>query len=364
MKVLHLPTSTGGNAWGLAQGEKLMGLESTVLIASKSHFNYPYDHCLDLDDLDSSYFAKCSKLISLLKAFCKIRNQYDIFHFNFGSSLIHFPSMPFLNQFDLPLYPRKAGLFATYNGCDARQKYPTMSRCKTAACHEKECYKGMCNSGKLDVLRRKGIEKMSRYVQHIWAVNPDLLHFLPKEKSSFLPYTVWCSPNKPAPILQTRCLKIAHIPTNAVAKGTKYIFNALKNLEKKYPNAFEVLTLDKYVSSQEVLKLYVQADLVIDQILIGWYGASAVECMLLGKPVIARIAQEELTFIPSGMAKDLQEAIIHADPLTIESVLERCLTDRQFLQSQAVSGREYAMRWHDPKYVASLTKAQYEAARK
>ena len=33
--------------------------------------------------------------------------------------------------------------------------------------------------------------------------------------------------------------------------------------------------------------MYAQADLVVDQVLIGWYGALAVETMAMGKPVIA-----------------------------------------------------------------------------
>ena len=36
MKILHLPTSVGGNSWGLAQGEKALGLDSKVLIDSNN----------------------------------------------------------------------------------------------------------------------------------------------------------------------------------------------------------------------------------------------------------------------------------------------------------------------------------------
>jgi hypothetical protein len=352
MKVLHLPTEVGGNAWGLAIGENALGLESKVLVSTQAIFNYPNDYCLHLD-------KKKIKLFHLIKSFLQIRNKYDVFHFNFGSSLIHAPHRSIIHL-ELPFYPKKARLFATYNGCDARQKYPTMKRCSIAACHDNNCYKGICNSGEQDHFRRQGIEKMSTYVQHIFAVNPDLLHFLPPEKSSFLPYSTWYTPSQKFPILNNKRMTILHIPTNPEAKGTKYIVAAIEKLNKKYSNLFEFINVEKLMSSSEVKKIFEQADLVIDQLLIGWYGATAVECMKLGKPVIVRVNEADLRFVPKEMEKDLREAIINADPFSIESVLEKCILDRNYLQSKAMAGQEYANKWHDPKYVASLTKAKYE----
>lgn len=49
MKVLHLPSSIGGNSWGLAQAEKKIGLNSTVLVDSNTWLNYESDICLDLE---------------------------------------------------------------------------------------------------------------------------------------------------------------------------------------------------------------------------------------------------------------------------------------------------------------------------
>jgi hypothetical protein len=102
--------------------------------------------------------------------------------------------------------------------------------------------------------------------------------------------------------------------------------------------------------------------LIIDQVLIGWYGAFAVETMLMGKPVMARIAEEDLQFIPKEMAQDLRQAIINVDPFSLDTMLERCLDDRIFLKQRAEAGEAYARKWHDPEYVASLTLEKYERA--
>ena len=39
MRVLHLPTSVGGNAWGLSQAEKTLGIYSQVLVEENNWLN-------------------------------------------------------------------------------------------------------------------------------------------------------------------------------------------------------------------------------------------------------------------------------------------------------------------------------------
>jgi nucleotide-binding universal stress UspA family protein len=355
MKVLHLPSSTGGNAWGLAEGERALGLDSTVLVANQNWLGYPADIELLLEGRSSA-----AKLLSLTAAFLRVRRRFQVLHFNAGMSLIHSPHLG-LNQLDVPFYPERTALFVTYNGCDARQKYATIARTSVSACHMAACYHGLCEYGRYDELRARAITKMARYVKHLWALNPDLLHFLPAEKSSFLPYTVasghfeW----RPANTARRR-LRIVHAPTNRAAKGSAHILAALDRLRVTHGDRFELQVIEG-VPHAEAMRLYAEADLIIDQILIGWYGAFAVETMAMGKPVIARIARDDLRYLPLEMADEVTKAVIHADPNTIEEVLRRCIEDREFLALRAEAGAAYARRWHDPLYVAGITKRAYES---
>jgi hypothetical protein len=355
MKVLHLPTYTGGQAWRLAQAEKNLGLESEVLYRKSEWLDYPCDINLELEKTHSPL----SQLTKLTSTFLQIRNKYDVFHFNFGSSLFHSPSYK-LNQLELPFYPKKAKLFVTYNGCDIRQKYPTMLKTEIAACHNPNCYNGQCNSGKLDEFRRKGSEKMQHYVKHIWALNPDLLYFLPQDKSSFLPYIADQTNINIIPPKLEKKITIVHAPTNQEAKGSFFILNAINNIKKKYPNFIE-LKLVENLPHQQALKIYQEADLVIDQILVGWYGGLAMETMQMGKPVIARIAEEDLHFLPEQMKKDVLETVINAGPNNIESVIMNCLENRSLLKYHSQRSLEYVNRWHNPTYIANLTIEKYES---
>lgn len=352
MKVLHLPTSVGGNSWGLAQGEKKLGLDSKVLIETKNWLNYKSDICLNLQDMN-----KLHRLIKKIDVFLKIRNKYNVFHFNFGSSLIDYQNYG-VHLLDLPYYKGKK--IVTYNGCDARQKYPTINRVKFSSCHQNNCYNGACNSGKLDIIRQNRIYKMNQYVDHIFSLNPDLMYFLPQDKTTFLPYTVagWDEIKKVDYFINKK-IKIIHSPTNRVAKGSDFILNALENLKKKYKNV-EVIIIEN-TPYEVALELYQKADVVIDQVLIGWYGGFGVEVMKMGKPLGVFIREEDLKFIPQEMMKDLKDAIINLNPYSIEKELSKYIENIDLLYQKSQASIEYVHKWHDPLYVASLTKQIYES---
>ena len=353
MRILHLPTSVGGNSWHLSRGERELGCISDVLVANENWLKYPADISLGLQQK-----SNMEKLFRLFACFLNVRNKYDVFHFNFGASLIHYHKAK-LNQLDLPFYPKSARLFVTYNGCDIRQKDVVVRERKIAACHNPQCYGGVCNDGTLDNWRRIGLKKMATYVSHIWALNPDLLHFLPPDKSTFLPYAISGSKRNPCSVSLNGRLKIVHAPTNREAKGSAFLFSALDRLRHTHGDCFELLLVEG-VPHAKALEMYQAADVVVDQLLIGWYGGIAVEAMLLGKPVIARIESEDLKFIPQEMAHDLTDALLQSDPEHIYNTLAWCVENRSELHRVAEAGFEYARRWHDPGYVASITLAAYQ----
>ena len=353
MRVLHLPTLVGGMAWGLAQGERRLGLESKVLTTQEHFLNYPYDISLRWEKKGA-----IGRFTSSLRAFLKYRNKFDVFHFNYGSTLIDFRTYGIFH-WDLPFYPKDKKIIFTYNGCDARQKYKTIERVGFASCYGEKCYSGMCNSGARDRMREKRIDIVSRHAHHIFAVNPDLLYFLPESISSFLPYSIasWHE-IQTLPYKIDRKIRIVHSPTNRAAKGSSYIIQALENLKKRYP--IEIILIEN-VPYQKALEDYKKADVVIDQVLIGWYGGFAVEGMKMGKPVCAFIREEDLKFIPGEMAKDLEEAVININPFNIEKVLEEYLQNPHLLYHKSEAGVEYVYKWHDPLYVAGITKSFYES---
>ena len=209
-------------------------------------------------------------------------------------------------------------------------------------------------------MRQKAIEKMMQHCAHAFALNPDLLYFLPKEKATFLPYTI---PNfdaiapKTENFFQNDKIRIVHAPTQRVTKGSAFVLQAIESLQQQFPNKIEFQLVENLPYDQ-ALQVYRSADLVIDQLLIGWYGGLAVEVMKMGIPVMAYINEDDLHFLPEGFARDIP--IINADPHTLVQQLTAIIREREQLIEIGANSLRFVDTWHHPKYVASLTKQVYE----
>jgi hypothetical protein len=356
MKVLHLPTSVGGMAPALAEAERAHGLDARVLVLYQNQYRYPADI-----DVHLERHGAPGRLARHVATFVRYRSGFDAYHFNYGSSLVHFLRRG-VTLLDLPFYDSKARKVITFNGCDARQKFPTMARNTAAgncvaACFAEDCYGGMCNSGALDRNRRRAIEKAERHADRLFAVNPDLLYFLPPGKTTFLPYAVV----KPATTPKERFFEgdivhIVHAPTQRAAKGTRAILAALDELCAEQGSRVRV-TLVENRSQAEAQAIIRSADLVIDQILIGWYGAVAVEAMYAGVPVACYVNDDHLQFVPAAMARELP--FLRVTPDNLLAQLRRFLCHREMATELAARGRAFAESWHDPLRLARMTEAAY-----
>ena len=78
MKVLHLPTTVGGNPQRLSQAERKIGLDSSSIAFHQNVFQFPADKVL---------FKKNQFVRNEIKRWFFIINElrkYDVVHFNFG----------------------------------------------------------------------------------------------------------------------------------------------------------------------------------------------------------------------------------------------------------------------------------------
>ncbi len=362
MKVLHLPFNIGGNALSLSMAERQNNVDSQnlqiILEKGQNKIAYKSDIIYDLSDSN-----KAKKILKLFKIFLNYRKKYDIYHFNFGASLIHFQALkkPLL---ELPFYSKNSVKIMTYQGCDARQKYPSMKRLKDKkfmSCFNEECYGGRCNSGSFDKWRGDSIKKASKFCDHIFFVNPDLGHFLPQNKSSFLPYTIedfdQIKPKEKKDFFKSDTITIGHAPTDRGAKGTKYIMDVLKRLQKNSSTPKIEIILIENKTRKEAMNLYRKCDLIIDQIGGGWYGAVAVEVMKIGVPVLAYLNIDDFKFLEEEMAKDIP--IINVNPYSLEKEINILINDKDKILKLSDKSKRYVKKWHNPKTIAEQVIAKY-----
>ncbi|QQE80318.1 glycosyltransferase family 4 protein [Alicyclobacillus sp. SO9] len=136
---------------------------------------------------------------------------------------------------------------------------------------------------------------------------------------------------------------VVHAPTNPLFKGTVHVEQAIERLYKEGVQ-FRYKRIEK-MANKDAVRLYQEADIVVDQVLCGSYGLLAVESMSLGKPVIGYIRE------------DLKEAfpevppIVSANPDSLFEVLRTVIQNPELRLVHGKKGREYALRYHSAETV-------------
>lgn len=370
LRILHCPESVGGNPQALARAEREVGLASWAVALEESRFRYQGDETLC--PAGSSIWRREMQRWPLL---WRALRHFDVIHFNFGLSLTPQWSPPsadgpsrkrqvynwyarLLELRDLPLLKRAGkGIVVTYQGDDARQG--DYARAHFAFSTAQEVGPGYY-SPESDARKRQRIARVARYADRIYGLNPDLLHVLPAQ-AHFLPYAnIDIREWRPVSLERHDRPVVLHAPSHRGGKGTRFVLDAIARLQAEgIPFEFKLVENLPYA---EVRKLYEAADLLIDQLLAGWYGGVAVEWMALGKPVIAYLRDEDLGYIPARMRDQLP--IIQATPITCYEILKEYLTMRkEELSEIGRRSRGYVEHWHNPLHIAQYLKGEYEAIR-
>ena len=95
---------------------------------------------------------------------------------------------------------------------------------------------------------------------------------------------------------------------------------------------------------------------LVDQLLLGWYGAVAVEAMAVGRPVLCYVREDEPDDNPFGA----ELPIVRATPETLAENLRRLITDPEQRASLGADGRRFAASRHDPREIARSILADVE----
>lgn len=359
----------GGNPAGLAAAERELGLDSRTIAFRPSPFGYPIDEVV-WDDDDGRLVCELKRW----RLLPRVLRDFDVVHFNFGSTIAPqriTPDAPgakprsavqrlyaaAVEQLDLRLLARAGkAVFVTFQGQDARQgdaaaRLPVNDVAEAAPGRY---------SPESDAYKRRRIARFDTYADGIYALNPDLLRVLPA-RARFVPYAhvdarTW---EPPPPREGPRLPVVLHAPTNRPVKGTRFLIDAIERLQA------EGVELDfrliEGLTQAEARKLCADADLVVDQLLVGWYGGFAVEAMALERPVVAYLRGEDLDVLPSEMRAQIP--VISAEPATVYDVLKELLTTRRGeLAELGRRSRAYVGRWHEPRRIAEELVADYESA--
>jgi hypothetical protein len=372
---LHCPWNVAGQSAQLAAAERALGADSRCVVIEETALGFPADEVLA-----TSKPSIGAREIARWRLLFRAISWADVVHFSFGQSCLvphAFPSLGLVKWRnpldivwrlycravwlkDLPLLSALGKTLAvTWQGDDARQRDRSLELFEISIA--KAVADGYYQPDS-DDWKRKTIAAFARHVPLHYALNPDLLHVLPGQ-ARFQPYACFdpfvVAPSLPSPEA-SRPLVFLHAPSHRGAKGTGLVLAAAEALRAE-GHVFE-LRLVEGVSRAQALAAYAGADVVIDQLLAGWYGGLGVEAMALGKPVVAYLREQDLHYLDPVMRAELPVMSATAD--TIADVMRGLIAmDRNGLRARGLAARAFAERWHDPRRLAAQTLADYQAAR-
>jgi glycosyltransferase involved in cell wall biosynthesis len=137
---------------------------------------------------------------------------------------------------------------------------------------------------------------------------------------------------------------IVHSPSAINAKGTNFILPVIEELKQDLD--FEFVLLHN-IPRKEVLDTIKNADIIIDQLIIGSYGMAAVEAMAHGKPVLSYLMP---AVFDAGIPEDCPIVNTNIDNLKIN--LKRLITDVQYRYDTGVKSRAYVEQYNDADKIA------------
>ncbi len=339
MRIFHGPANTAGAAGILAKAQREIGVEA-FSYCMPTPYQYQVDRTLQAQ-------RQFDRTIELLLFLLKERLRFDVFQFYFGTSLT------FQNLQDIPWLKRLGKkVFFYFAGCDIRDSKHTIETYEFSAC--KHHWPMACSAN-----RKKAIEVAQKYADGVFVSTPDLLEFMPGstllpqpiDMSYFLPLRDKALATATRQAKEQDPIRIVHAPSDRQIKGTIYLEQAVAELQEA---GYQIdLKLIENTPYEETLRIGAEADIIVDQLLIGAYGTFAVEMMALGKPVICYIREDLQKYYSPNMP------LISANPKTITQTIKDVIHKRGKWAEIGQQGMSFAEQTHDSQIIAKTMIESY-----
>lgn len=320
VRVLHAPSNIANQPWTMAQGLRAHGHEVQVWQYGLSPYGFSADRVFEHGEGPDSYLRALDDGLAF---------DPDVVHFHFARSLIPVSSkLPWF--WDLPVWrARGTRIVFTFHGSDVRLKSQHLAedrwsyyRYADVPCDEERI------AAQLAVIRAYADRLTVGSVLDL-AYVPDA-HYLPKPiETDRFPMV--------GPVRRRRPV-VLHAPSLRSTKGTEFVLAGLERLRDEGAG-FDV-DLVEGVSHDELIGRVSDADIVVDQVLVGEMGVSSLEAMALGKVAVARIRSEVRDRHP-GLP------VVGADPDTFVDVMRELISSPSLRADLGERGRAYVVEHHD-----------------
>ena len=130
-------------------------------------------------------------------------------------------------------------------------------------------------------------------------------------------------------------------------KGTPHVVAAVERLKSEGHNVEYVFADNLHIA--DVRFIQAQADIVVEQLIYGWWGSTGVETMALGKPVVCYLRNEWKENFFRNFPEYDSLPIVEADTATIYDVLKQLVLDEKLRERKGRESREFAEQHFSPE---------------
>jgi glycosyl transferase family 1 len=362
------------NAWYLSRALRKLGWTADVLNWNTNPSSERYFHGEDFrlePPLDSRTLARH------LRFYARAVEDYDIFHFSnahgihFGPALRGFFEQRFGPGAEIRLLKRLGKkVVYTVNGCHDGVSQTSFASwgerpvCIDCAWRERP---DVC-SDERNLAWGKFRNSVSDYIVRTGGNRVDFnddprCHEVPE--FSCLDSEFW-RPDLPIPReyrlpISDQTVKIYHAVGNFELRSigeerrnlkSTHIYRPLVERLKDEGHDVELIFFHD-VPNRELRYYQVQADIVVDMLTFGIFGANVREAMMLGKPVVCYMRPEWLDQMRDEVPDYVAELpIVSATPETVKDVLVDLIEDSDKRLRIGRASREFAVKWHSPDVAA------------
>ncbi len=140
-------------------------------------------------------------------------------------------------------------------------------------------------------------------------------------------------------------ITILHAPNHKNIKGSQHFIDAVNSLKK---DGYKInLKLLQKVSNNKILEEMQKADIIADQLVIGWYAMTALEAMCLEKPVLCYIDPKLKELYESeGLLQKNELPIVNCNFNNVKETIKWLIDNPQEMINIGKQGRKFTEKHH------------------
>lgn len=324
MKILYGSIEIANTMSIYSDALRKIGYQAFCINLYPSYLNYKADYSFNIRGENWE-----SNKVHIINLVSYIISEFDIFHFFFNRTL-----MPdYSDMYVLKALNKK--MIMNNVGSDIRQYSKAIQMNKYWDLVKDTYFRSCCEKRNVNT-----IKFLSKWIDYCMTFDGELMEYVQSYYKKCFSYKIPIDLElyPVVDIGEKEKPLIVHAPTNAEVKGSKYIIETIEELKIKYDFEFVLI---KYMPHEKAKALYKQADIIIDQIIIGEHGSLAVECMAMGKPVVCWICDFSKEKYPSDLP------IVSANKDNLYEKVEMLISDFELRKELGLRGRHYVEKYHD-----------------